>query len=1727
MAQQPKQTKINNYNAILQPVVSLDDHTWSYNPPSLPSPTDTNRLGLVKTISLKTDGTKHTITLQLQPVSSNRALRRDPLDKFILISFANFHTRSLYNAAPTLKGTQPSTPRECADYMVKLLRAGITLQGVHYNFYGHSNSQLGSRSCFLYAASKDVIKAKVDALGEFGKMKTVQKKAKRIGLLFSSAEVARTVNPKWCEDIPDVETKDYVFTDGCGLIAPVLARELAKGAKIVFRNQRYCPSVFQIRYRGYKGVVTVDPRMREKGGPLLRMRKSMKKFAGGDDYSFSVVGSSKPYTFGHINDEVILLLHSLGISRETLLQKQQDHFRFLASASNDTLSAFRFLAYVNRFDLAEKVILESLDAVRSSVQRLIKDEHNKMINNRAEQRCRILIPQSRLLFGVCDAWDVLREGECHVRITHEAKGIPATLKNCDVVVTRNPCLHPGDLQKFKAVQKDELSHLVDCIVFSTRGKRPAADLMSGGDLDGDTFFVSWDRDIVPSTVSEAAEYPGAKEPISFKPITDDDRLVYFAKYASSSLGRTKFLYLDWARVKGPMSPECQQLNRLYSMCVDGNRIRIPPNLESAPKPPPDSPPFILDELHEAAKKIVMDWQWESTGSLSQSDVQCGDYTPETIEVLLSRQDLLVSEFELVQLTWRWCRENCSSLEDFAHFFDFTLLNAEQKQWVMSQLPPTKLYQTLVQNSLCQSHLLEAGELGKSKLLSPAIRWKRVFSSHEARMGGFMEAAAKAMELFHRKLIVYRVEKRLTLAIYVPMKLEKAKESRVDEKVRLLAFPHSQGEETTSRLMLPTKKNYQLYYDDNSFQLYENQRRNTWVLIGRGASDDNKYRQVESVGDQRRERQTTLDDGTNFDFVSSVDLKRFSSRLKDHLGQVKRNGVLGAEIYVISNRDTNSLRNLDLWNQHIDTRDVIPLFEQNPKEYTIATLGDVDWATQPEFIRQIVRRESLITLLMLDTKEQYAELFAFLLAHDQKELLIRGFDYLLSSFAQRKTSTLEPAIVVNEMLTAVTKCPVLAISFTRLESWPCLTEDVVDVLQANAEILLNAFVLAANTVGAAVIAPFQTVLARISILPIGTFGRLVELIALAVRSPELALDLLLGSLERESERLMPGRPAVVRHVVRNLIGIAMDHISEAAEQGKKREDLVDLNFVPGKDTAIDDSVIEAHFRIDARGGTPENSAHCRLTAAAPPTNALIGRVYSMDVLVISSTPGTAKFRCLHPPPPFLSSSSWKLTHCGPFVTSKTMIDAILELALDPTDSCPIAPLLTPYRVSPPSGLFLPLPSIHLPPFPRLNASQSSAVLASLTHPVTCLWGPPGTGKTETIVSILVAIRTHHPDVRLLVTAPTHNAVDNVMLRYLSSLPSDPPPLRVSTEVRKVSPLLLRYTVDALVGGEDIHSNRRAYANAKKQVSQATVVFSTCIGAGLGLLRGQRFGAVVVDEASQLTEPAAVVPLVKGCEKAVLVGDHVQLRPTVGVEADGVGFGVSLFERMFTAREGDGDGVARRMLDVQYRMHGDICGIVSGEFYSGLLKTGVEPGTREVGRSGFPWPVGKVTPGRTGKMVFVECGDPEDVGGKSKSNQGQARVCLKVCTLLSDGSGEDEGGKGPSEEKKASIAVLTPYTAQVALLTKLLAGLGPHVEVCSIDGFQGREAEVVVFVTVRSNPHQEIGFLKDRRRLNVALTRARRGVVLIGNEATLTMGTSDPESADLWKRLLGKMERVLLE
>ena len=124
-------------------------------------------------------------------------------------------------------------------------------------------------------------------MGDLSKLKSVGKKAKRIGLLFSSAEVTLSLPPERCQDIDDVVYQNYIFTDGCGLVSIQFARLLAQRRNIVFRDRRYLPSVFQIRYRGYKGVLTLDPTL--LGQISVQFRKSMRKFKDAPDHSFAVV----------------------------------------------------------------------------------------------------------------------------------------------------------------------------------------------------------------------------------------------------------------------------------------------------------------------------------------------------------------------------------------------------------------------------------------------------------------------------------------------------------------------------------------------------------------------------------------------------------------------------------------------------------------------------------------------------------------------------------------------------------------------------------------------------------------------------------------------------------------------------------------------------------------------------------------------------------------------------------------------------------------------------------------------------------------------------------------------------------------------------------------------------------------------------------------------------------------------------------------------------------------------------------------------------------------------------------------------------------------------------------------------------------------------------------------------------------------------------------------------
>ena len=611
-----------------------------------------------------------------------------------------------------------------------------------------------------------------------------------------------------------------------------------------------------------------------------------------------------------------MLLHTLGISEETLLAKQAEHLTFLEDVhKGDPRAAFQFLSYLDRTEIAEKLLLDGIESVYPTLRNMVKQEHARMINKRNEQRCRILIPKSRLLFGVCDpaakgdSTGRLKEGECFVRITQDGDGRAHTIIDTEVLVTRNPCLHPGDLQKFRAVNIPEYSHLVDCIVFTTRGKRPSADLMSGGDLDGDKctsiiqrielpptlnlrmpVFVTWDSDIIPSTVAEPALYPSGKELITFGEVTGDSRAEYFARYTNGSLGRVKNLYMKWARLGNAMSPECQQLNRLFSQCVDGNHIRIPENLqifkklEDPPEPMSPKARFILDSLHEACMRQI-----QHTGTLKpeiQDDVSI-------VDLLLTRDKIAISEFELLRLLVRWCDRHRVDIMLYTHAIDFSALTDEQQVWFLAQLPPSSTAPSLVRNGLLQSDLISPQEFRRFGLVHPHLRWKPVFRSAVDRMGRFLPVVCQSLENFHKKLIVLHINERLSIAVYVPHKITRSSEVTVNSDVRVMVFPHTQGPASANYRVMPTKTNYRLYCDEQVFQLYQQKKSNTWIFLRSPKGDDALYRALPSVGDKRRVRERTVQQQINFDCKASVALDKISRDIQNHIGKVQGEGVLGA------------------------------------------------------------------------------------------------------------------------------------------------------------------------------------------------------------------------------------------------------------------------------------------------------------------------------------------------------------------------------------------------------------------------------------------------------------------------------------------------------------------------------------------------------------------------------------------------------------------------------------------------------------------------------------------------------------------------------------------------------------------------------------------------------------------------------------------------------------------
>ncbi|CCG84524.1 protein of unknown function [Taphrina deformans PYCC 5710] len=436
---------------------------------------------------------------------------------------------------------------------------------------------------------------------------------------------------------------------------------------------------------------------------------------------------------------------------------------------------------------------------------------------------------------------------------------------------------------------------------------------------------------------------------------------------------------------------------------------------------------------------------------------------------------------------------------------------------------------------------------------------------------------------------------------------------------------------------------------------------------------------------------------------------------------------------------------------------------------------------------------------------------------------------------------------------------------------------------------------------------------------------------------------------------------------------------------------------------------------------------------------------------------------------------------------------------------------------------------VPNLPELNESQVQAVKSVLQKPLSLIQGPPGTGKTVTSATIVYHLAKMNSG-QVLVSAPSNVAVDQLAYKiHCTGLKV----VRVSAKSREdldspIAFLTLHEQVknnDTAVelqklmqlkaelgelSSSDEKKFRSLIRNAEREIlHSADVVCATCVGCGDARLANLKFRTVLIDEATQATEPECMIPLVLGCKQTVLVGDHQQLPPVImNKKAARAGLSQSLFERLVVL------GMAPIRLEVQYRMHPSMSEFPSNMFYEGMLQNGVTATERLRGDVDFPWPVSEAP-----IMFHSNLGQEEiSASGTSYLNRTEASNVEKIVTKFF------KSGVTP-----AQIGVITPYEGQRSFVVSsmqqngtLKKDLYKDVEVASVDAFQGREKDYIILSCVRSNEHQGIGFLSDPRRLNVALTRAKFGLVILGNPKVLS-------KHPLWHFLLThyKEKNVLVE
>jgi len=465
----------------------------------------------------------------------------------------------------------------------RVMKEGITLAGRHYQFLCFSASQLRTAKCNFFASTGYDIEDSITAqtvrewAGDFSCINSVSKLAARMGQAFSKTTPTIQIPPSCMKEIPDIEVEDpktgtkYIFTDGCGEISGDYLEQIAS-----IMNLNSVPSAIQVRLMGMKGMLVLNPQLTKQ----IRYVPSMKKYDIENptplQRTVEVIKTASVLR-GYLNRQYINILSCLGVPNEFFLKLQQAYIDEILNFHTSKPAAKNFLTCLtpskelaSLSNEALRMLLAGHDPDEPHLVDILRKIKKGQLT-KLKRKARIPLSESRLLLGVADHSQVLEENQVFIKVRLKDAGLINITG--PVAICRNPCLHPGDFRVLTAVNEPSLKHLVDVLVFPTKGNRPHADKIAGGDLDGDMFTVIWDTEVVSKiTEREPSDYTAVVKELPV-PNTNEgvvDALIkqFLNQTFNSSLGEISYAHTIVADKFGLDSPHAIDLAHKFSRAVD-------------------------------------------------------------------------------------------------------------------------------------------------------------------------------------------------------------------------------------------------------------------------------------------------------------------------------------------------------------------------------------------------------------------------------------------------------------------------------------------------------------------------------------------------------------------------------------------------------------------------------------------------------------------------------------------------------------------------------------------------------------------------------------------------------------------------------------------------------------------------------------------------------------------------------------------------------------------------------------------------------------------------------------------------------------------------------------------------------------------------------------------------------------------------------------------------------